>query len=178
MSKNRVVLGIVAAEIQAENIVQRLAHVGIPSRNISVIFPDRHGTRDFAHEHHTKAPEGAVVGVAGGGLLGGTLGALVGVGALVIPGLGGFIAAGPLMSALSAAAAGATLGGIAGALIGMGIPELEAKQYEGKLRQGNILLAAHVEGAEDEARVKEVLRREGAHDISATSESAVPRAAE
>jgi hypothetical protein len=178
MSKQRAVLGIVDAEIQAENIVRRLEHVGVSSQDISVIFPDRHGTRDFAHEHHTKAPEGAVVGVASGGLLGGTLGALVGVGALVIPGLGGFIAAGPLMAALSAAAAGATLGGVAGALIGLGIPELEAKQYEGKLRHGNILLAAHVESSEEQARAKEVFRREGAHDIVIASESAVPRAAE
>jgi hypothetical protein len=178
MKRNRVVLGVVAAEIQAENIVRRLAHVGISSQDISVVFPHRHGTREFAHEHHTRTPEGAAVGVASGGLLGGTLGALVGVGALVIPGLGGIIAAGPLLATLSATAAGATLGGIAGALIGMGIPELEAKQYEGKLVHGNILLAAHVESPEEEARVKEVLRREGALDIRASTESAVPRAAE
>jgi len=178
MSKNRVVIGIVDGEIQAENIVQKLEQAGFSTSDISAIFPDKHGTKDFAHEHNTKAPEGAVAGVAGGGVLGGTLGLLAGIGALAIPGLGPFIAAGPLMAALSGAAAGATVGGIAGALIGMGIPEIEAKKYEGKLRGGNILIAAHVESSEQETRAKEVFRREGAHDISSTSEASVPNAHE
>jgi hypothetical protein len=169
MSKNKVVIGIVDAQIQAENIVQRLGEQGFPNSDISAIFPDKHGTRDFAHEHNTKAPEGTVVGVTSGGVVGGTLGLLAGIGALAIPGLGPFIAAGPLMAALS---------GVAGALIGMGIPEIEAKKYEGKLRGGNILVAAHVDNSEEEARAKEIFRREGAHDISSTSESAVPKAAE
>jgi len=178
MSKNRVVIGIVDAEIQAENIVQRLGQQGFANADISAIFPDKHGTRDFAHEHNTKAPEGAVVGGTSGGVLGGALGLLAGIGALAIPGFGPFIAAGPLMAALSGAAAGAAVGGIAGALIGMGIPEIEAKKYEGKLRGGNILIAAHVDNSEEETRAKEVFRREGAHDISSTSESAIPKAAE
>jgi len=178
MNKNRVVIGIVDGEIQAENIVQRLGQDGFPNSDISVIFPDKHGTKDFAHEHNTKAPEGAVAGVASGGVVGGALGLLAGIGALAIPGFGPFIAAGPLMAALSGAAAGATVGGIAGALIGMGIPEIEAKKYEGKLRGGNILIAAHVGDSAAESRVKEIFRREGAHDISSTSESAVPKAAE
>jgi hypothetical protein len=178
MSKNRVVIGIVDAEIQAENIVQRLGEQGFANSDISAIFPDKHGSRDFAHEHNTKAPEGTVVGVTSGGVLGGTLGLLAGIGALAIPGLGPFIAAGPLMAALSGAAAGAAIGGVAGALIGMGIPEIEAKKYEGKLRGGNILVAAHVDNSEEETRAKEVFRREGAHDISSTSESAIPKAAE
>ena len=178
MSKNRVVIGIVDAQIQAENIVQRLGQQGFANADISAIFPDKHGTRDFAHEHNTKAPEGAVVGVTSGGVVGGTLGLLAGIGALAIPGLGPFIAAGPLMAALSGAAAGAAIGGVAGALIGMGIPEIEAKKYEGKLRGGNILIAAHVDNSDEEARAKEIFRREGAHDISSTSESSVPKAAE
>jgi len=178
MSKNRVVIGIVDGEVQAENIVQRLGQQGFANADISAIFPDKHGTRDFAHEHNTKAPEGTVVGVASGGVLGGTLGLLAGIGALAIPGLGPFIAAGPLMAALSGAAAGAAVGGVAGALIGMGIPEIEAKKYEGKLRGGNILIACHVDSSEEESRAKEVFRREGAHDISSTSESAIPKAAE
>jgi len=178
MSKNRVVIGIVDGEIQAENIVQKLGQEGFPTSDISAIFPDKHGTKDFAHEHNTKAPEGAVAGVAGGGVLGGTLGLLAGIGALAIPGLGPFIAAGPLMATLSGAAAGAAVGGIAGALIGMGIPEIEAKKYEGKLRGGNILIAAHVDDSEQEKRAKEVFRREGAHDISSTSEASVPDAHE
>lgn len=178
MSKNRVVIGIVDGEVQAENIVQRLGQQGFANADISAIFPDKHGSRDFAHEHNTKAPEGAVVGVTSGGVLGGALGLLAGIGALAIPGLGPFIAAGPLMAALSGAAAGAAVGGVAGALIGMGIPEIEAKKYEGKLRGGNILIAAHVDNSEEEARAEEVFRREGAHDISSTSESAIPKAAE
>jgi len=168
------VIGIVDAEIQAENIVQHLGREGFSTSDISAIFPDKRGTRDFAHEHNTKAPEGAVVGVAGGGLLGGTLGLLAGIGALAIPGLGPFIAAGPLMATLSGAAAGAAVGGIAGALVGLGIPEIEAKKYEGKLRGGNILVAAHVDDADQEKRAKEIFRREGAHDISSTSEASVP----
>jgi len=174
MSKNKVVIGIVDAEIQAENLVQRLGNEGFSTSDISAIFPDKRGTKDFAHEHNTKAPEGAVVGVTGGGLLGGTLGLLAGIGALAIPGLGPFIAAGPLMAALSGAAAGAAVGGVAGALIGLGIPEIEAKKYEGKLRGGNILIAAHVDDADEEKRAKDIFRREGAHDISSTSEAAVP----
>ena len=174
MSKNRVVIGIVDAQIQAEKIVDQLGKAGFANSDISAIFPDKHGTKDFAHEHNTKAPEGAVVGVASGGVLGGTLGLLAGIGALAIPGLGPFIAAGPLMAALSGAAAGAAVGGVTGALIGLGIPEIEAKKYEGKLRGGNILIAAHVDDAEQEKQAKEVFRREGAHDISSTSEASVP----
>ena len=177
MSKNRIVIGIVDGEIQAENIVQRLGKEGFATSDISAIFPDKHSGKDFAHEHNTKAPEGAVVGVTSGGVLGGALGLLAGIGALAIPGLGPFIAAGPLMAALSGAAAGAAVGGVAGALIGLGIPEIEAKKFEGKLRGGNILIAAHVDDTDEEKRAKEIFRREGAHDISATSEAAVPRSA-
>ncbi len=174
MSKNKVVIGIVDAEVQAENIVAALNKSGFNSSDISAIFPDKHGSKDFAHEHNTKAPEGAVVGVTSGGVLGGTIGLLAGIGALAIPGLGPFIAAGPLMAALSGAAAGAAVGGVTGALIGLGIPEIEAKKYEGKLRGGNILIAAHVDDGDEEKRAKEIFRREGAHDVSSTSEASVP----
>ena len=133
------------------------------------------GTKDFAHEHNTKAPEGAVAGVAGGGVVGGTIGLLAGIGALAIPGLGPFIAAGPLMAALSGAAAGAALGGVAGALVGMGIPELEAKKYEGKLRGGNVLLAVHVDDSAQQKRAEQVMKTGGAHDVSAVGESSVPK---
>src|SRR6185503_3754345 len=130
--------------------------VGFTPNDVSVLFPDKQGTKDFAHEHNTKAPEGAVAGAGTGGVLGGTIGLLAGIGALAIPGLGPFIAAGPLMAALSGAAAGAAVGGITGALIGLGIPEIEAKKYEGKLRGGNILLAVHVDSSEEESRVSEI----------------------
>lgn len=174
MSKNKVVVGLVDTEVQAENLVQQLNASGFPSADISVIFPDKHGTRDFAHEHNTKAPEGAVVGGTSGGVIGGTIGLLAGIGALAIPGLGPFIAAGPLMATLSGAAAGAAVGGVAGALIGLGIPEIEAKAYEGKLRGGNILVALHVDDGNEEKRAKEAFKREGAHDVSSTREASVP----
>jgi len=175
MSKNKVVIGIVEDRTDAENVVSGLQGAGFPTGDISVIFPDRGGTRDFAHEHNTKAPEGAVAGVAGGGVLGGTLGLLAGIGALAIPGLGPFIAAGPLMATLSGAAAGAAVGGVAGALIGLGIPEIEAKMYEGKLSSGNILLAVHVDDRDEQKRAEEILRRDGVHDITSTSEASVPK---
>jgi hypothetical protein len=130
----KAVFGIARSESQAVAIVERLRAAGFSNNDISVLFPDRTGTKDFAHEQHTKAPEGAAAGAGTGGVLGGALGWLVGIGALAIPGLGPFIAAGPIMAALSGAAAGAALGGLTGALIGMGIPEYEAKRYEGKIK--------------------------------------------
>lgn len=178
MSKNKTVLGIVQTHAQADSIVTALQSSGFSGNSISVLFPDKRGTQDFAHEKNTKAPEGAVTGAAGGGLIGGTIGLLAGIGALAIPGLGPFIAAGPLMAALSGAAAGATVGGIGGALIGLGIPEIEAKRYEGKIRGGNILLAVHVENGEMQKRAEEILKRGEAEDVSTTSEASVPRVAD
>src|SRR5687767_6327325 len=177
MAKNKTVIGILEDQIQAENVVTQLQGAGFAGNDISVIFPDKSGTKDFAHEHNTKAPEGAVAGGVTGGVVGGTIGLLAGIGALAIPGLGPFIAAGPLMAALSGSAAGAAVGSITGALIGLGIPEIEAKKYEGKLRGGNILIAAHVDNSDEEKLVKETFEREGAHDVSSTSEASVPRAA-
>lgn len=175
---NKTVIGIVDTETQADRVVASLQGSGFAANDISVLLPDRRGTRDFAHEHNTKAPEGAVAGGAGGGLLGGTLGLLAGIGALAIPGLGPFIAAGPLMATLSGAAAGAAVGSVVGALVGMGIPEFEAKKYEGKLRSGNILIAVHVDSGDEQNRAKEILKRENAHDVSSTTEASVPKHAE
>src|SRR5687768_8276648 len=148
----KAVVCIVATQPQAEALVSDLEAMGFPRTDISVLFPNRQDTRGFALENHTKAPEGAVAGVSAGGVVGGTFGLLAGIGALAIPGLGPFIAAGPLMAALSGAAAGAAVGGVTGALIGLGIPELEAKMYEGKLRSGNILMAVHIDNSEEESR--------------------------
>lgn len=168
------VIGILETQVQAERLVNELQLRGVPSTEISVLFPDKRGSKDFAHEHNTKAPEGAITGVGAGGLVGGTLGLLAGIGALAIPGVGPLIAAGPLMAALSGAAAGAAVGGIAGALVGMGIPEIEAKSYEGKIRGGNILIAAHITSSDEEKRVKAVFEQHGAHDVSVTSDASVP----
>lgn len=170
------VVGIVESRSKADSLVSALQRGGTPLSDISVLFPDKDGTRDFAHEHHTKAPEGAVAGAGTGGLLGGGLGLLVGIGALAIPGVGPFIAAGPLMAALSGAAAGAALGGLTGAMIGLGIPELEAKVYEGKIRGGNILVAAHIEDKDAVRRVKALFEQHGATDITTTREATPPKA--
>lgn len=170
----RAIIGTVESRERAEALVLALQQAGFAPGDISVLFPDRHGSRDFAHEHNTKAPEGAVAGVGAGGAVGGTIGLLAGIGALAIPGLGAFIAAGPLMAALSGAAAGAAVGGVTGALIGMGIPEIEAKAYEGKLRGGNILIAVHTDSSEEQDRAKDILKRAGAHDVDAAAEASVP----
>ena len=167
---------IVSTVDSADRIVTELTRgKGFSNNDISVLLPDKTGTRDFAHEKHTKAPEGTAIGAGTGGVLGGTLGLLAGVGMLAIPGLGPFIAAGPLMAALSGAAAGATVGGITGALIGMGIPEFEAKRYEGKIKDGNILISVHAENSDEVKKAKDVFERAGATDISTTSDSTPPK---
>jgi hypothetical protein len=171
------VVGIVATKAQAQRIVDELQTIGVSTSEVSALFPDKDGERDFAHENHTKAPEGAIAGVGAGGLLGGTLGLLAGIGAVAIPGVGPLIAAGPLLGALSGAATGAAVGGIAGALIGLGIPELEAKAYEGKIRDGNVLLAVHAETSDIEKKIKDIFKRNNAQDVHATSEASVPKAA-
>jgi hypothetical protein len=174
MASKKAVMALVGNSVQAEAVVDELQRAGFGTNDISALFPDKDGTRDFAHEKHTKAPEGAIAGVGAGGAVGGTLGLLAGIGALAIPGFGPFIAAGPILAALSGAAAGATVGGIAGALVGMGIPEIEAKQYEGKIRGGNILLSVHVEDSHEQARAKKILERHGAVDIVSAGEESVP----
>ena len=170
----KAVMCIVQTQIQAEAIVVSLQDAGFSNGDIAVLFPNKSGTKDFAHEHNTKAPEGAVAGAGTGGVLGGTLGLLVGIGALAIPGLGPFIAAGPLLAALSGAAAGATVGGITGALVGLGIPEIEAKRYEGKIKGGNLLISVHVESSEEAKRAEEIFKAAKADDICSTNESTVP----
>jgi hypothetical protein len=167
------VLCITKTDTQAVAIVDRLKTAGFSSNDISVLFPDKAGTKDFAHEQHTKAPEGAATGAGTGGVLGGALGWLVGIGAIAIPGLGPFIAAGPILAALSGAAAGAALGGVTGALIGMGIPEYEAKRYEGKIKEGNMLISVHAEDSTERERAKTIFEQAGAEDISDTEEARV-----
>jgi len=161
--------------VHAEAMVEELKVAGFSANDISVLFPDKHGTKDFAHEHNTKAPEGAATGAGAGGVVGGALGWLAGIGALAIPGVGPFIAAGPIMAALSGAAVGAAVGGLGGALIGMGIPEYEAKRYEGKIKAGNILVSVHSENSEDTKRAKEIFERFNAEDISTTGEASLPK---
>jgi hypothetical protein len=169
----KAVFGIAKTEDQAIRIANDLRSAGFSDNDISVLFPDKQGTRDFAHEQHTKAPEGAVSGGIAGGIIGGALGWLVGIGSLAIPGVGPFIAAGPILAALSGVAAGGTVGGIAGALIGMGIPEYEAKRYEGKIREGNILISVHAENSDEVSRAKDVFKNDGAEDVAYTGEENV-----
>ncbi len=171
MSKS--VIGILTSTAQATSAVARLKSSGFTDNDISAILPDTAGTRDFAHEQKTKAPEGATAGAGVGGVAGGVLGLLAGIGTLAIPGVGPLIAAGPILAALSGAAVGAAAGGITGALIGLGIPEYEAKRYEGKIRGGNVLLAVHVEDSEQTTRARQVLEQFGAQDIHTATE-AVP----
>jgi hypothetical protein len=170
---SKTVFCLANTEAQAESIVQRLNEVGIPPSDVSALFPDKTGSRDFAHEHNTKAPEGTAIGASAGGITGGVLGLLAGIGALAIPGVGPFIAAGPIMAALSGAAVGATIGGIGGALIGLGIPEFEARQFEAKIKEGNILISAHAADSEVVGRVKKIMKEAGAEDITSTGEASV-----
>jgi len=173
---SKAVFCIAKSDTQAESIVQGLKDARFSSNDISVLFPDKKGTRDFAHEQNTKAPEGAATGVGAGGAVGGTLGWLAGIGALAIPGVGPFIAAGPIMAALGGAAVGAAVGGLTGTLVGLGIPEYEAKQYEGKIRNGNVLISVHTEDSAERSRAKDIFTHAGAADISSTGESSPPRA--
>ena len=162
------------SEAQAERIVGDLKSAGFSNNDISVLFPDKTGTRDFAHEQHTKAPEGATAGAGTGAAVGGTLGWLAGIGALAIPGVGPLIAAGPIMAALTGAAVGGTVGGVSGALIGMGIPEIEAKRYEGKIRDGNVLISVHADDSDERSRAKDIFKTNGAADIASAGEANVP----
>jgi len=172
----KAVFCIAKTDAQAATIIDQLKTTGFSKNDISMLFPDKSGTKDFAHEQHTKAPEGAAAGAGTGGVFGGVFGWLVGIGTLAIPGLGPFIAAGPIMAALGGAAAGAALGGVSGALIGLGIPEYEAKRYEGKVKEGNILISVHTEDSTERSRAKEIFTRAGAEDVSYTSEARVERA--
>lgn len=169
--KNLAVLGVYANYSSVETAVDVLKEAGFRNTDISVLFPNKAGSKQFAHDKGTKAPEGAAAGAGTGALLGGTLGWLVGIGALTIPGLGLVVAAGPIMAALAGVGVGGAVGGIAGALIGMGIPEHEAKRYEVRVKEGGILLSVHSDSADWTKRAKEILERTGAQDISATGEA-------
>src|ERR1700686_3746890 len=169
----KAVFGIAKDELQAIAIADDLKAAGFSHDDVSVLIPDTSGTRDFAHEQHTKAPEGAATGAGTGAVLGGALGWLVGIGALAIPGFGPFIAAGPIMAALAGVGVGGAVGGVTGALVGMGIPEFEAKRYEGRLQKGGILVSVHCDTSEEIKRSKDILERTGAEDISSAGEASV-----
>ena len=169
--RNTAVFGIYKTRTSAEAAVDELISAGFPSADVSVLLPDVQSTKEVAHQKSTKAPEGATTGVAAGGAVGGTLGLLAGIGALAIPGLGPFIAAGPIMGALAGAGAGGAVGGIVGALVGMGIPEYEAKRYEGHVKNGGILLSVHCDTSDEVSHAKDVLKHTGAADISSTGEA-------
>ena len=176
MSKKSVFC-IAKSRSQAEQIIERLQTSGFAASEISVLLPDTEGKHDIGLVKASKAPEGATTGATTGGVAGGVLGLLAGIGALAIPGVGPFIAAGPIMAALSGAAVGATTGGLVGGLIGMGIPEFEAKRYEGKLKAGNYLIAVHAHDGDETDRAKEIFKNAGADDITTSSMSKAPEAA-
>jgi len=169
----KAVICIAKSEGQPARIVNQLKEAGFSSDDVSLLLPDREGPRDFAHEHHSKAPEGATTGVVAGGVIAGVLGWLAGIGTITIPGVGALVAAGPVMAALSGAAAGGTIGGIAGALVGYGFPEYEAKQYEGKVKHGNILISVHTEDSRERSTATEIFDDANAEDISYTGEARV-----
>jgi hypothetical protein len=173
--KNKAVFGIYSNRLNAERGVDALAASGFSHSDISVLLPDQESTREFAHEKNTKAPEGATAGAVSGGALGGTFGFLAGVGALAIPGVGPFIAAGPLLATFGGIGIGASIGGVTGALVGMGMPEYEAKRYEGRLKEGGILLSVHCDTGDEISRAKDVLKRSGAEDVSVAGEKDVDR---
>jgi len=169
--KNTAAFGIYRTRTQAEAGVDALIQSGFRNEDISVLLPENAGTKDFAHEKQTKAPEGVTTGATAGGAIGGTLGLLAGIGALAIPGLGPFIAAGPIMGALAGVGSGAVVGGLIGALVGMGIPEYEAKRYEGLIKEGGILVSVHCDNSDWVKRAKDILERTGANDIASAGEA-------
>jgi len=168
--QNKVVLGIYKTRAEVEVCVNALKADGFVTSDISVLMPDSSGSQDFGHTKGSKAPEGAATGATTGLVVGGTLGLLAGIGALAIPGIGPFIAAGPIMAALAGASVGGVVGGIGGALVGLGIPEYEAKRYEGYIKDGGILLSVFAANSEEVAKAKKCLKRSGASDISSTDE--------
>lgn len=169
--KNTAVFGIYKSRVGAEEAVDALRQAGYRNTDISVLLPDNQGTKDFAHKKDTKAPEGATTGATSGAVVGGVLGWLAGIGALAIPGVGPFIAAGPIVAALAGAGTGGMVGGVLGALVGLGIPEYEAKRYEGRIKQGGILLSVHCDNSDWVKRAKDILERTGAEDIASAGET-------
>jgi Protein of unknown function (DUF3341) len=171
MAKNTAVFGIYPNQDAVELGVETLQADGFRNTDISVLFPENEGTKDFAHVKGTKAPEGASTGAGSGAVVGGALGWLVGIGALAIPGVGPFIAAGPIMAALAGAGVGGAVGGLTGALVGLGIPEYEAKRYEGRIVKGGILLSVHADDADWANRAEAILKKTGAEDVASTGET-------
>jgi hypothetical protein len=171
MSKNIAVFGIYPTYSGVESGVEALKAAGFRNTDISVLLPENVGSKDFAHEHDTKAPEGVAAGAGTGAVVGGALGWLAGIGALAIPGLGPFIAAGPIMAALAGVGVGGAVGGVTGALIGMGMPEYVAVRYEGRVKKGGILLSVHTDNSDWKKRAKDILDRTGAEDISSSGEA-------
>jgi hypothetical protein len=169
--KNTAAFGIYRNEASVRDAVETLEREGFRRTDMSVLFPENQGTKDFAHEKGTKAPEGAATGAGSGAVVGGALGWLAGVGAIAIPGVGPFLAAGPIMAALAGAGAGGVAGGLVGAIAGAGIPEYEAKRYEGRIRNGGILLSVHCDNSEWTSKAKDLLERTGAEDVSSTGEA-------
>jgi hypothetical protein len=170
--KKTAVFGIYQNEKQAERTVDDLLAAGFSNDDISVLLPDSQGTKDFAHDKSTKAPEGTAAGVTAGGVIGGALGLLAGIGVLAIPGVGPLIAAGPIVAALAGLGAGGAVGGVIGALVGMGIPEYEAKRY---VKAGGVLLSVHCDTSEKVARAKDLLKHTGAQDIASSSEASADK---
>jgi len=171
--KNTAVFGIYKSPMAAERAVDQILAAGFSNNDISVLLPANQSSKEFAHEKNTKAPEGTTTGATTGGVIGGTLGLLAGIGALAIPGVGPFIAAGPIMAALAGVGVGGAVGGLIGALVGMGIPEYEAKRYEGRIKEGGVLLSVHCATSEDISRAKNLLKSTGADDIASAGEKGV-----
>jgi hypothetical protein len=169
------VFGLFNDEASMSKAVDALKAAGFDTGDISALLPDSESTRTFAHEKHTKAPEGAAVGATAGVVTGGTIGLLLGIGAIAIPGLGAFVAAGPIMAALAGAGAGGAVGTLTGALIGMGIPEYEAKRYESYVRDGGMLMSVHCTSDDSAHRARSILDGFGAHDVADTKEASVKR---
>src|SRR4030095_871901 len=172
-NKKTAVFGLYPSVDRAERAVDELVTARFDNADVSVLMADQQGSKDFAHEKQTKAPGGVTTGAAAGGRIGGRLGLLAGIGALAIPGVGPFIAAGPIMGALAGLGVGGAVGGIVGALVGMGIPEYEAKRYEGRIKEGGVLLSAHCDTGDQIDRAKAILKRTGATDIASAGEEAV-----
>lgn len=171
--KNTAAFAIFASRSEAELAVNQLTAAGFSSQDVSVLMSDQSGTRDFATEKNTKAPEGTTTGAGVGGTIGGTLGLLAGIGAIAIPGVGPLIAAGPIMATLAGVGVGGTVGGVIGALVGMGIPEYEAKRYEGRVKDGGILVSVHCDSSDEVSRAKDLLKRAGGDDVASSGEESV-----
>lgn len=169
-SANLSVFGIYRDRPSAEKAVDALKSAGFRNTDISVLFPEPEGTKDFAFEKGTKAPEGATTGAGSGMAVGGVLGWLVGIGSLAIPGVGPLIAAGPIVAVLAGMGVGGAVGGLTGALVGMGVPEYEAKRYEGRVKSGHILLSVHSDDRNWANRAEEILDQTGAYDIARSRE--------